>query len=60
MLFDTASNGIARLGAVHHVRALEADLKKLRRYRLLIVEEVGYIPFDQDAANVFFQLIASK
>ena len=60
VLFDTASNWIARLGAAHHAGALEAELKKIRRYRLIIIDEVGYIPFDQDAANLFFQLIASR
>ncbi|GLW75490.1 hypothetical protein Kpho02_77870 [Kitasatospora phosalacinea] len=35
-------------------------MKKIRRYKLIIVDEVGYIPFDQDAANLFFQLIASR
>ena len=33
---------------------------KLRRYKLLIVDEVGYIPFDQDSANLFFQLVSSR
>ncbi len=28
--------------------------------RLLIVDEVGYIPFDQDAANLLFQLVSSR
>jgi DNA replication protein DnaC len=60
VLFDTASNWIARLGSAHHAGALEAELKKIRRYRLIIIDEVGYIPFDQDAANLFFQLIASR
>jgi DNA replication protein DnaC len=60
VLFDTASNWIARLATAHHAGALEAELKKIRRYRLIIVDEVGYIPFDQDAANLFFQLIASR
>lgn len=60
VLFDTASNWIARLGAAHHTGTLEAELKKIRRYRLIIIDEVGYIPFDQDAANLFFQLIASR
>ena len=55
-----ASNGIARLGAAHHTGTLEAELKKIRRYRLIIIDEVGYIPFDQDAANLFFQRIASR
>ena len=39
---------------------LPAELAKLRRYGLLIVDEVGYIPFEQDAANLFFQLVSSR
>jgi hypothetical protein len=29
-------------------------------HSLLVVDEVGYIPFDQDAANLFFQLASSR
>jgi hypothetical protein len=36
------------------------DHDGIRRYRLIIIDEVGYIPFDQDAANLFFQLVASR
>ena len=43
VLFDTASNWINRLAAAHHAGALEAELKKIRRYRLIIIDEVGYI-----------------
>jgi DNA replication protein DnaC len=60
VLFDTASNWIARLAAAHQAGRLDQELKKIRRYRLIIIDEVGYIPFDQDAANLFFQLIASR
>lgn len=60
VLFDTASNWIARLSTAHHANRLEAELKKIRRYKLIIIDEVGYIPFDQGAANLFFQLIASR
>jgi len=60
VLFDTASNWISRLTTAHHARQLETELKKIRRYKLIIIDEVGYIPFDQDAANLFFQLIASR
>ena len=60
VLFDTASNWITRLATAHHAGHLETELKKIRRYKLIIVDEVGYIPFDQDAANLFFQLIASR
>lgn len=60
VLFDTASNWISRLASAHQQGRLDAELKKIRRYRLIIIDEVGYIPFDQDAANLFFQLIASR
>src|SRR6266480_579982 len=60
VLFDTASNWITRLADAHHAGRLEAELKKIRRYKLIIIDEVGYIPFDRDAANLFFQLIASR
>ena len=46
--------------AAHHAGTLELELKKVRRYRLIIIDEVGYIPFDTDAANLFFQLVASR
>jgi DNA replication protein DnaC len=60
VLFDTASNWITRLAEAHQAGRLDAELKKIRRYKLIIIDEVGYIPFDQDAANLFFQLIASR
>ncbi len=34
-LFDTASNWIGRLSAAHHANRLEAELKKIRRYKLI-------------------------
>jgi DNA replication protein DnaC len=60
VLFDTANNWIIRLAAAHQAGQLETELRKIRRYRLIIIDEVGYIPFDHDAANLFFQLIASR
>jgi DNA replication protein DnaC len=60
VLFDTATNWINRLTTAHATGRFEQELKRLRRYRLLIIDEVGYIPFDQDAANLFFQLIAAR
>lgn len=60
VLFDTATGWVARLHAAHQAGRLEHELKRLRRYRLLIIDEVGYLPFDADAANLFFQLVASR
>ena len=60
VLFDTATHWIDRLARAHHTGQLETELKKIRRYKLIIIDEVGYIPFDTDAANLFFQLVASR
>ena len=59
-LFATATEWVTRLQAAHHAGRLADELTRLRRYRLLIVDEVGYIPFEQDAANLFFQLVSSR
>ena len=60
VLFDTATNWISRLTTAHAAGRLEKELTRLRRYKLLIIDEVGYIPFDHDAANLFFQLVAAR
>jgi DNA replication protein DnaC len=43
-----------------HRRWLQAELIRLARYPLLVVDEVGYIPFEPEAANLFFQLVSSR
>lgn len=39
---------------------MEDFLRQLQRTLLIIVDEVGYIPFDAEAANLFFQLVSSR
>jgi DNA replication protein DnaC len=60
VLFATATDWITRLTDAHRAGRLAAELTKLRRYGLIIVDEVGYLPFEQDAANLFFQLVSSR
>jgi len=60
VLFATATEWITRLQTAHSTGRLAEELARLRRYGLLIVDEVGYIPFEQDAANLFFQLVSSR
>ena len=36
---------------------LETRLKHYTRYKLLIIDEIGYLPIDEDDAKLFFQLI---
>jgi DNA replication protein DnaC len=58
--FNTAVDWVARLTAAHRNGILPAELVKLSRYPLVIIDEVGYLPFEPDAANLFFQLISSR
>lgn len=36
---------------------LETRLKHYSKYKLLIIDEIGYLPIDEDDAKLFFQLI---
>ena len=58
--FATATDWVTRLTDAHRAGKLPAELAKLRRYGLIVVDEVGYLPFEQDAANLFFQLVSSR
>ncbi|MEV6138182.1 IS21-like element helper ATPase IstB [Nocardia sp. NPDC051990] len=58
--FATAAEWVSRLAEAHHGGRLQAELIKLGRYPLLVVDEVGYIPFENEAANLFFQLVSSR
>ncbi len=60
VLFATATEWVTRLHNAHNSGRLPEELARLRRYGLLIIDEVGYIPFEQDAANLFFQLVSSR
>jgi DNA replication protein DnaC len=60
VLFATASEWVARLAEAHQAGRLQPELVRLGRYPLLVVDEVGYIPFEPEAANLFFQLVSSR
>ena len=60
VLFATAAEWVARLADAHHAGRLQPELIRLGRYPLLVIDEVGYIPFEPEAANLFFQLVSSR
>jgi len=57
VLFATATEWVTRLTDAHRAGRLPAELTRLRRYALIIIDEVGYLPFEQDAANLFLTVI---
>jgi DNA replication protein DnaC len=60
VLFATASQWVARLADAHTAGRLQTELIRLGRHPLLVIDEVGYIPFEPEAANLFFQLVSSR
>jgi DNA replication protein DnaC len=60
VLFATAAQWVARLAEAHIAGRLQPELVRLGRYPLIVVDEVGYIPFEAEAANLFFQLVSAR
>ncbi len=58
--FATAADWVALLAQAHHAGRLQDELQRLARIPLVVVDEVGYIPFEPEAANLFFQLVSSR
>ena len=50
---------VARLAEAHGAGGCSRALR-LGRYPLIVIDEVGYIPFEAEAANLFFQLVSSR
>ena len=53
VLFNTAAQWVTLLADAHHDDRLQAELTRLGGYPLIVVDEVGYIPFEPEAANLF-------
>lgn len=58
--FITFENLITQLKKAHQENRLETRLKFFSKYKVLIIDEIGYMPIDMDTANIFFQLIAKR
>ena len=60
VLFTSAANLIASLTKAHSEGKLDERLKFYTTPRLLIVDEIGYLPIERMGANLFFQLISRR
>ncbi|MDG5801675.1 IS21-like element helper ATPase IstB [Streptomyces ossamyceticus] len=58
--FATAEEWAARLAGARAEGRLTGELSALDACPLLIVDEVGYLPFDPDTARLLFQLVAHR
>ena len=60
VLFTTAAGMIATLTKALAEGKFEDKLKFYTVPRLLIIEEIGYLPIERQGANLFFQLISRR
>ena len=58
--FATATEWVARLSDAKRHGNLEAELRRLSFIALIVVDALGYIPFDPEAANLMFSLVSSR
>ena len=56
----TATDWVTRLANAHNAGQFPDELKRLSRIPLLVIDEIGYLPFEPEAANLFFQLISAR
>lgn len=58
--FISCHDLIQNLKKAYDENRLEARLKHYNKYRVLIIDEIGYLPVDKLGANLFFQLITKR
>ena len=58
--FANAGILIERLKKANSEGLLEDKIRTLTKYKLLIIDEMGYLPFDSEGAHCFFQLISKR
>jgi DNA replication protein DnaC len=58
--FATAQEWVARLEQAQDHNQLEAELRRLERYHLLVIDEIGYLPLERQAANLLFALVSRR
>lgn len=51
---------VLQLKKAHIENRLEQRLKFFSKYKLLIIDEVGFLPLDTESSNLLFQLIARR
>ena len=58
--FTNTGNLIERLKTANQEGMLEKKLRDLMKYKVLIIDEIGYLPLDEEGAHCLFQLISKR
>ena len=59
-LFVQATHLVAALAKAHSEGSLDDKLRYYAKPKLLIIDELGYLPLERNAAHLFFQLIVRR
>ena len=60
VLFTTAASLVNRLVEARDEKQLKNTLSRLQRVNLLILDELGYIPFSREGGQLLFQVISDR
>jgi DNA replication protein DnaC len=60
VLFSSAASLLTQLIKANQEGKLEEKLVQFSKAKLLIVDELGYLPFDPKASHLFFQLVSKR
>lgn len=58
--FINCNDLILQLKRAHLENRLETRLKWYAKYKVLIIDEVGFLPLDKESSNLLFQLITKR
>ncbi len=58
--FVNASILVERLAKAEKEKKLDDKIRGLSKFQLLIIDEIGYLPFDELGAHCFFQLVSRR
>lgn len=58
--FFTAASPVMRLRRARDENRLDAELRAIGRARLLVIDELGYLPIGIDGAKLLFQIVANS
>lgn len=60
VLFSTAAELLMSLIAAKREGRLKQRLNAIERYAFVIIDELGYIPFEREATDLLFQVISNR
>ena len=60
VLFASAVDVVNTLAAAQRTGQLKTELRKYLRPRLLVLDELGYLPIDKTGADLLFQIISQR